>query len=533
MTSLAKVLVLLGIIFLGLGGLCFLWGHCNFPFPFGKLPGDIAIRTKGGIFFFPLTSMIVVSVLLAVFFQVLRFFSKIREFSKPERSFVMLFYRKKISSLLGFLLVLGIFSSLLPAWGGNAPTLRVCVAQNMTKGTLSSPKSYTLVDTQGKHLTLSGSCSLLYRKGNVIDVNKKNLSLPVKIKGKAPVAWGNHPYRGSLEICRGSSGMSIINVIDLETYLRGVLKMEANPAWPMEFLKAQAVVARTYAISHKGRHGGEGFDLCATPHCQVYRGMNAEDSRIDKAIQATRGMVLVYQGKYALTPYHADSGGSTADVRHVWGGSVSYLQPRREPVAYTSPYSHWELSLSPRQIAEVLRKMGLSVGQVRGVDIGQRDSGGRAITLRISGTNGVREVSAHRFRMALGSNDLKSTNFSIVSPSSGISESLPGNSVSFEDQEELSLMTRQGVFSTEELMDMLLHPEKQKSYLEKNRRSPETIAVRTENTSGSGNFLFSGKGWGHGVGLSQWGAKALAEQGWTWEKILQHYYPGITSKKAY
>ncbi|HOO63840.1 MAG TPA: SpoIID/LytB domain-containing protein [Synergistaceae bacterium] len=326
--------------------------------------------------------------------------------------------------------------------------------------------------------------------------------------------------------------MSIINVIDVENYLRGVLKMEANPAWSVEFLKAQAVVARTYAISHKGRHASEHFDLCATPHCQVYRGINAEDRRIDKAIQATKGMVLVYQGKYALTPYHSDSGGSTADVRHVWGGSIPYLQPRQEPVVYTSPYSQWELSLTSRQIGEVLRKMGQSVGEVYAVKVAKEDPYGRAIDLQISGSLGTRNVSAHRFRMALGSKNLKSTHFRILSSSQSTGNSSE-EKVSFKEQEELSIMTQQGVFSTEELMDMLLHPEKQREYLEKKRPSTESTQIGKLPLPEKGIFLFSGKGWGHGVGLSQWGAKALAEKGWTWQKILGHYYPGTTIKKAY
>ncbi len=433
-----------------------------------------------------------------------------------------------------FLLSFLIFP-IVPSWGASGgTTLRVGVALSVAGGTLSSSKGYTLVDAQGKRHSFSGSVPVKYLKGNTVEVKGKILSLPVKIQGSAPVAWGNHPYRGSLEMRQGASGISIINVIDVESYLRGVLKMEANPAWPQEFLKAQAVVARTYAMSHKGKHGAEHFDICATPHCQVYRGINAEDSRIDRAIQETRGRVLFYQGKYALTPYHSDSGGSTADVRDVWGGSVPYLLSRQEPVAYTSPYSSWELSLTPRQVGEVLRKMNLSVGEVRSMEVAKRDSHGRAVTLQISGSSGSRDVSAHQFRMALGSKNLKSTNFQMQSSGKANLPVSPVDSVSFNEQEELSLMTQQGVFSTEELMDMLLHPEKQRSYLEKKRALPSSSTPQPPTfSSGPAVFQLLGKGWGHGVGLSQWGAKALAERGWTWEKILMHYYPGTTVKKVH
>jgi stage II sporulation protein D len=427
------------------------------------------------------------------------------------------------------------FLFLLPPGKAAGETLRVGVALNVRTGTLSSAKAYTLVDAQGKKYSFSGSAPVKYLKGNYVEVKGKTLSLPVKIQGKAPVVWVKHPYRGSLELRQGSSGISVINVIDVESYLRGVLKMEANPAWPQEVLKAQAVVARTYAVSHKGRHASEGFDICALSHCQVYRGINAEDPQCDRAIQATKGMVLVYQGKYALTPYHSDSGGSTADVRDVWGGSIPYLLPRQEPLKYTSPYSSWELSLSPRQIQEALQKTGSSVGEVYSMQVGTRDTYGRAVTLRFSGSSGNKSVSAHRFRMALGSNVLRSTNFEVTSSKNTPLPS-PEGAVSFKEQEELSRMTQQGVFSAEELMDMLLHPEKQRSYLEKKRKgipAPGTGGnILSMLSTKSGEFHLSGKGWGHGVGLSQWGAKALAEQGWSWEKILKHYYPGTTTKKV-
>ncbi len=451
----------------------------------------------------------------------------------------MIFYRKgqAPSPYAFFVLPLFIFLFLFLTGEAFGETLRVGVALNVKIGTLSSSQAYTLVDAQGKRHSLSGSAPVKYLKGNSVEIKGKVLSLPVKIQGKAPVAWGSHPYRGSLELRQASSGISVINVIDVETYLRGVLKMEANPEWPQEVLKAQAVVARTYAVSHKGRHGAEGFDICALPHCQVYRGINAEDPRCDKAIQATKGMTLVYQGKYALTPYHSDSGGSTADVRDVWGGSVPYLLPRQEPLTYTSPYSSWELSLSPRQVQEALQKMGFSVGEVYSMQVGTRDSYGRAITLQFSGSSGSKSVSAHRFRMALGSDVLRSTNFQVRSSGNIPIPSQPSaaGTISFKEQQELSLMTQQGVFSTEELMDMLLHPEKQRTYLEKKRKgipAPGTATGGNIPSTRAGGFHLSGKGWGHGVGLSQWGARALAEQGWGWEKILNHYYPGTSIKKV-
>ncbi len=109
--------------------------------------------------------------------------------------------------------------------------------------------------------------------------------------------------------------------------------MEINPAWPMEAVKAQAIVSRTYALrSMRQNNGKNGFDLRDSVLSQVYRGINAEDKRADQAISATRGIVVFHGGNLAFTPFHSDSGGATADVTAVWGGSMPYLRGVNEPI---------------------------------------------------------------------------------------------------------------------------------------------------------------------------------------------------------
>ncbi|MBC7078655.1 MAG: SpoIID/LytB domain-containing protein, partial [Synergistales bacterium] len=320
----------------------------------------------------------------------------------------------------------------------------------------------------------------------------------------------------------------MVNVLPVEDYLKGVLKMEVNPAWPMEVLKAQAIVARTYAIKHRGRHKSEGFDLCALPHCQVYRGVNAEDPKLNQAIKVTSGMVITYQGNLALVFYHADSGGYTADVKDVWGGSYPYLRPVAEPFSYQSPYSQWSLSLPLREIENRLRRAGFDVGVLLGLQFESTSLGGRVDSVILNGSMGTQKISGHAFRMAIGPNELRSTTFSVdgiqpkaVATNPTSSPTTPSSASSNVGENTLIALTKQGCFTPDELIDMLMHPEKRQHYVQKalsKRKSPilpsiptPTVTPTPTRTAG-GIVSFYGRGWGHGVGMSQWGAKAMAER---------------------
>ncbi|HOG13989.1 MAG TPA: SpoIID/LytB domain-containing protein, partial [Synergistales bacterium] len=333
----------------------------------------------------------------------------------------------------------------------------------------------------------------------------------------------------------------VINVLGIEDYLKGVLKMEVNPAWPLESLKAQAIIARTYALRNKNRHGSSGFDLCALNHCQVYRGVNAEDPILSKAVDLTRGIVLRYQGAYAATFYHADSGGHTADVSSVWGSSIPYLIGKPEPQKYQSPYSNWQVSMGLSEIQNILASRGVRVGNLTGIAVSSRDRAGRAVNLTLTGTGGQTTIKASQFRTMIGPDRVRSTFFTIggnppgdplpmptCAPGPANEESLL---LSAKDEQMLIAFTQQGVFNTEELMDMLIKPQRRGFYLRKALEKQSGVGATAKAPSSTPSFVggrvtFTGRGWGHGVGLSQWGAKSLAEAGWDCKRILRHYFPG-------
>jgi len=440
-----------------------------------------------------------------------------------------------------------VFLLLLPLrLDASSRLVRIGLETGVLSGRIDASAPIRVSDARGSFFVAGTAVTVESVAGRLL-VNGKQVSIPADFdSSQGFLRWNGKPYRGSLRVVPHGNGFSVVNVLDVESYLRGVLKIEVNPDWPMEALKAQAVIARTYALRQAGRHGAEGFDLCTTTHCQAYRGMAAENPKLDRAIAETRGIVVVYGSALAQTYYFADGAGWTADVSSVWGGGTPYLTCRPEPVSYETPHSRWRASLTQEALQKIMNALKQPVGSILEIRALQRDPGNRVTLLEVKGTSGSATVKGHSFRMAAGSNLIRSTLFD-VAPAFGASSSTdpalkrPAETKSpTESQEEdpLIVLTRQGAFTSDELMDMLLHPEKKSDYLRKALSKGEKgVAISlpapvqpASPTRFSGTvppaFEFQGKGWGHGVGLSQWGAKALAESGWSFEAILGHYFPG-------
>ncbi|HXF82587.1 MAG TPA: SpoIID/LytB domain-containing protein [bacterium] len=278
--------------------------------------------------------------------------------------------------------------------------------------------------------------------------------------GEARLFIGIRPYRGVIELRRTPGGrITVINELPLEAYLYGVLKMEVDPSWPVEALKAQAVAARTLALYHLGRYRSEGYDVRATTDTQVYGGVLAEDPRTVAAVEATRGEILVYQGRPILAVFHSDSGGMTESSEYVWGGRYPYLRGVPDPYTAATP---WSLRVELRDLEERLRRAGKLVAGLRSIAAEEFTPSGRVATLRLAGAGGTLVLKATELRTIVGPAALKSTLFNVRT------------------------LEEEGIVE------------------------------------------FSGRGSGHGVGMSQWGARGLALQGRGYEAILRHYYADVT-----
>jgi stage II sporulation protein D len=213
------------------------------------------------------------------------------------------------------------------------------------------------------------------------------------VPGAAPLALDGVPYRGALVIRSNAGVMAAVNDVTLERYLRGVVPDEMPRDWHPEALKAQAVVARSYALATL--KPGKNFDLRNDARSQVYNGVRAEEWQTNLAIGATAGRVLLWRGEVATTYYHSTSGGRTATIREAWpdAKALPYLRSVADPYDSASPHHRWGWMRLD------LRKLGIR----RPVDLRlARGPSGRATSFLLLTRAGLRHVDAGDARRALG-----------------------------------------------------------------------------------------------------------------------------------
>ena len=228
-------------------------------------------------------------------------------------------------------------------------------------------------------------------------------SLPAatRVSGPAGLSTGGRAYRGVLDLRRGSAGVNVINVVNLEQYVRGVVAWESPSHWPLEALKAQAVAARTYAITTS--KGGDGWDQYADTRSQVYGGISAETPNTDRAVAETSGHVVTYRGVPVVTYFFSTSGGRTEDVENVWAGASRspWLRSVEDPYDSASPRHRWKpvrMTLGQAQ-----RKLsGLVKGRLRGIQVVERGRSPRIVAADIVGSRGVTRVSGATLRLRFG-----------------------------------------------------------------------------------------------------------------------------------
>lgn len=454
--------------------------------------------------------------------------------------------------------------------------ISVILDQGATNATLSGTRM-RLVDANGKDTILSGTNTIQKKSNGELLAWNELFKLPIKVISELPMKYNDKAFRGSFMIKNSPNGFKVSNIVDLELYLRGVIKPEMNPKWHVEALKAQCILARTFAVQACGKHGED--DLCSTYHCQVYKGIAAEDSAADRAIEETSGLILRWKGHPASVHYHSDSGGMVTSSKNVWGGETTYLKPKAEPYAYSGPNSVWESVITMSLIEAKLAGNGINIGTIDTITPLKRDETGRVLSMEIKGAMGGKVISGYAFRNLLGAEKLKSTLFEFGARSNYINEergtisavsilpktekritSTVPEKIDLSDmpddkEEKIIWLTKKNVFTTLELMEILSRPDDIDSYLEKGIARAEgrlpmpeqTISREKESmteknitqemmyipnlsmSSASGPTVrIFGRGSGHGVGLSQWGAKTMAEHGWSFKQILDYYFPGTT-----
>ncbi len=344
-----------------------------------------------------------------------------------------------------------------------AENVRVLLAAGLQDIRLDSAAVFEVRDGYGKKISGKVRSAALTASGGDIRLDGKSLSHDrlaiVPLEGQC-LNFNGMPYRGELRIAKSASGdMDVINVLDVEAYLYGVVPKEMSPQWHPEALMAQAIAARTYVLYQREKSKDRNYDVIATTAYQVYGGAGVESVVSNRAVDETKGKVLLYDGKLALTYFHANSGGMTEEARRVWSVDIPYLKTVRDDYSVKAPGCLWKLSLNVGRIRAALNSNGLDVGQIEKMTPVDVSPSGRVTKIKILHGGKESVLTGNDFRLKTDPTQVKSTLFTMI-----------------KDGDEIHL---------------------------------------------------EGRGSGHGVGMSQWGAQIMACEGLSYADILKHYYHGV------
>lgn len=350
--------------------------------------------------------------------------------------------------------------------------------------------------------------TLSVNNAEFIDVTGSNISL-APISGYISV--NGTPYRGVIVLQTASStAMTVINALPLEEYLYGVIAGEMPALWNAEALKAQTVCARGFAVSNFNKHSSYGFNVCTTTECQVYKGVNGEHPASNAAVDATRGMLLKYNGAIAETLFFSQSGGHTANSKNVWGSAVPYLCGVPDPYeSPNAPLHTWSATLTLEQITSALSARGVNVGSVTSLTA-NTDETGRVYELIINGTGGTYTLKRQSTFTSFSSYGVKSQKYTLIPLTDSAPTAYAATSYGTYTLGGTYAITSGGVANVATGNYTML----------------SSSGYSTQQSGNITGYTFSGGGYGHGVGMSQYGAQGMASNGFTYDQILLHYYPG-------
>ena len=357
------------------------------------------------------------------------------------------------------------------------PLIRVLISKNKNLR-IRSDRSIPLI-IKGQKFSNKKIKGLTVKKENnrtslFFDKNKEKIydlknkvKLVVKSSDGRGIWVGQKRYSGILNLLVLESEILVINILGIEKYLSSVVGSEMPAKWPLEALKAQAIASRTYALKQKGNPI---YDIDSTQKNQVYNGLESRTYKTVRAVRSTRSLVLTYKNKLINALFHSSSGGMTENSQDVWKNEYPYLSSVRD-FDRNNPKLQWKKKFSSGE----LQKLFPEIGGIKKIEILNITNTGRVKNVKIFGKYGSDQISGVDIRKRM---NLKSTfmRFKFI---------------------------------------------KDKKYISDNDNSNNPI----EKT-----LIVFGQGSGHGVGMSQWGARYMASKGQKAERILKHFYKGIRIK---
>ena len=385
--------------------------------------------------------------------------------------------KKALKIFIIFFLIYPFFSSksLLPF---SEPIIKVLIAKDeklRVRADSSIPLNISepiLPKTKIKGLTLKKLnnkfiLSLDSNKDKYYEISN-NKSLIIRSSDRRGIWINSKRYSGKINIVFRNNKILVINVLGVEKYLNSVVGSEMPHKWHIEALKAQAIASRTYAL--KKTNNGL-YDIDSTQTNQVYNGLESSTFKTRRAVRETRSLVITYKNKLINALFHSSSGGMTENSEAVWSDPYPYLVTVKD-FDQKNPKIRWNKEVSKSELKEIFPIIG-GIQQIEVLNITET---GRIKNLKITGTFGDKVITGKEFRSKLG---LKSTLFR------------PTISEDFYDKKDLNNQS-----------NIQFHP----------------------------FLIISGMGAGHGVGMSQWGARYMADKGYKANQILKYFYKGVNIK---
>lgn len=218
---------------------------------------------------------------------------------------------------------------------------------------------------------------------------------------------------GTLKVSTRGRGLVIVNELDLEEYVKGVLPAEMSSGWHPEALRVQAVATRTYAVYQRLAGAGREYDLVSSTQDQVYRGRQGLDARVQQAVESTRGLILTHQNAPVLAAFSSTAAGPTEDALNVWDKDLPYLKGVDCPFDTNSPYYQWRAAFKIEDLELGLRRYGMSVGTIATLTTFAYSSAGRVTRVRILHSQGELVLRGEDLRRVVGYTVIPSTQFEI------------------------------------------------------------------------------------------------------------------------
>lgn len=374
--------------------------------------------------------------------------------------------------MIRFLIITGLLAGNCAYVHAGGPSkekyVRVAILKNIDRSRFSVRGKYKIINLASGAVLEEGRSprqfQLSSHPGGIRIDGKEHLSRRIRFTASKDITLylGDKAqrYRGALDIIQKSNKkFLVVNTIELEQYIRGVLYHEVSHRWPMEAMKAQAVAARTYALYQMKKNKNDEYDVTGDIYSQVYGGKNAERFRTNIAVNRTLGEVLVYNNKVLPAYFHASCGGHTESARNIWGENLPPLSGVPCSFCAFAPHASWKRNFRSKDIQDKLGSNGYPMGPIADIRVVSRNESGRINNLLFTARDGKTTlIPGIKFRAIIGPNTIKSNKYEVI----------------------------------------------MKGYY----------------------FDLIGKGWGHGVGMCQWGAHQMAEERHKYDEILTFYYPG-------